>query len=140
MTTPGTDLVVLDTSVVSLLLANAAPADYYQAEIAGRRTVVSFQTQEEVLFGAIKGNWGPRRMSQLRLHLDQYELIGVTPELIDVCARLRSERESAGRQLNTADAWIAATALLLQSPLATTDADFEGIPDLRLIRASSQTP
>lgn len=138
MTTPAADQVVLDTSVVSLLFRNAAQAEFYQDEIAGRRPVISFQTQEEALFGAIKGSWGARRMSQLRRRLDQYELIGVTPELIDICAHLRSERESAGRQLNNADAWIAATALLLQCPLATTDGDFEGIPELELIRAPSQ--
>lgn len=140
MTTPSTDLVVLDTSVVSLLLGDAAPADFYQAEIGGRRAVVSFQTREEALFGAIKSGWGARRMNQLRRHLEQYELVGVTPELIEICARLRSERESAGRRLKTADAWIAATALLLECPLATTDGDFEGIPKLDLILASSQTP
>lgn len=140
MTTLAVDQVVFDTSVVSLFFRKAAQAAYFQAEIAGRRPVISFQTQEEALFGAIKGGWGARRMSQLRRHLDQYELIGVTPELIEVCAHLRSERESAGRALKTADAWIAASALLLQCPLATTDGDFEGIPNLNLIRASSQTP
>ena len=90
------------------------------------------------MFGAIKGGWGARRMNQLLRHLDQYEMLGVTPELIEICAHLRSEREAVGRQLNTADAWIAATALLLQCPLATTDADFEGIPNLALIRAPSE--
>jgi len=135
MTTPSADVVVLDTSVVSLLFGNAAEAGYNEEEFAGRRTVISFQTQEEVLFGAIKGRWGARRMIQLRPHLDQYELLGVTRELIDICAQLRGERESAGRALKTADAWIAASALLLRCPLATTDGDFEGIPELELIRA-----
>ena len=135
MTTPNTDQVVLDTSVASLFLRNTAQADYYQDNIAGRRAVISFQTQEESLFGAIKNGWGARRMNQLRRYLDQYETIWATPELIDICAHLRSERESAGRRLTTADAWIAATALLLRCPLATTDGDFEGIPNLDLIRA-----
>ncbi|MYD87357.1 MAG: type II toxin-antitoxin system VapC family toxin, partial [Acidobacteria bacterium] len=137
MTTRTADQVVLDTSVASLFFRNAAQADYYQHEIAGRRSIISFQTYEEALFGAVKGGWGPRRMNQLRRHLEQYELIGVTPELIDICAHLRSERESAGRGLKTADAWIAASALLLRCPLATTDGDFEGIPELEVIRAPS---
>jgi predicted nucleic acid-binding protein len=139
MTTPALNQVVLDTSVVSIFFRKDTRADFFEAEIAGRQPVISFQTQEEALFGAIKRGWGARRMNQLRRHLAQYEPIGVTPELIEICARLRSERESAGRQLKTADAWIAATALLLGCPLATTDGDFEGIPDLELIRASSQS-
>ncbi len=138
MTTPIVDQVVLDTSVVSLLFRNAVQADHFQEEIAGRQPVISFQTHEEALFGAIKRSWGPRRVNQLRRHLDQFEMIGVTPELIDICAHLRSERESVGRPLNTADAWIAASALLLQCPLATTDEDFVGIPDLDLILRAPQ--
>ena len=138
MTTRTVSQVVLDTSVVSLLFGNTDLARFYQDEIAGRRSVVSFQTYEEALFGAVKGGWGARRLNQLRRHLDQYELVGVTPELIDICAHLRSERESVGRALRTADAWIAASALLLRCPLATTDSDFEGIPELELIRAPSQ--
>ena len=138
MTTPSTELIVLDTSVVSLLFPTAAPSEFSKGEITGRRAVTSFQTQEEVLFGALEGGSGARRMNLLRRHLDQYELVGVTPELVDICARLRAERKSVGRALKTADAWIAASALLLRCPLATTDDDFEGIPGLDLIRAPSE--
>ena len=52
-------------------------------------------------------------------------------------ARVRNERERAGRKLNTADAWIAATAIMLACPLASHDADFSDIPNLELIRAPS---
>ncbi len=130
---------MLDTSVVSLLFRNTSQSEFYRNEIAGRRAVISFQTQEEVLFGAIKGAWGVRRIHLLRRQLDQYELIGVTPELIDICAHLRVERESVGRALKTADAWIAASALLLRCPLATTDGDFEDTPGLDIIRPPSHS-
>ena len=55
--------------------------------------------------------------------------------MVRISARLRSERERAGRRLTTADAWIAATALMLDCPLPSHDGDFSGIPDLELIRA-----
>ena len=96
MTTPNTDQVVLDTSVASLLLRNAAQADYYQDNIAGRRAVISFQTQEESLFGAIKNGWGARRMNQLRRHLDQYETIWATPR-VDRHLRPLAQRTGIGR-------------------------------------------
>jgi predicted nucleic acid-binding protein len=39
-----------------------------------------------------------------------------------------------GRRIETADAWIAATALLLDAPLLTHNkADYLGVPGLRLI-------
>jgi predicted nucleic acid-binding protein len=127
-------MVVLDTSVVSIFLRDVASAGFYRNKIDGLRAVVSFQTREEALFGAIKSGWGARKMNALRRHLDQYDMVGATPELVDICANLRSERESVGRKLNTADAWIAATALLLDCPLASHDGDFDDIPSLELIR------
>ena len=134
---PGGSLVVLDTSVVSLFLRNAGEAVYYRSEIEGLRTVISFQTREEALFGAIRRGWGPPRMNALQQHLNQYEMVGASIELVEISANLRSERERAGRKLNTADAWIAATAIMLDCPLASHDDDFAGIPDLEIIRAPS---
>lgn len=127
--------VVLDTSVVSLLLRDDSEAAYYRNEIRGLRTVISFQTREEVLFGAIRAGWGDRRMNALQRHLEQYELVTSSLEMAEISARLRYERERVGRKLNTADAWIAATAVMLDCPLASHDGDFSGIPDLELIRA-----
>ena len=79
-------------------------ADFYQERISGRQCVISFQTLEEVWFGAFKGGWGERRKNQLELYLPQYEVIWPTPELVEICACLRSERERVGRQLGVADA------------------------------------
>ncbi len=130
-------MVVLDTNVVSYLFDRDSRADYYQERIRGRRAVISFQTLEEAWFGAYSGRWGERRMNELAHHLEQYEVVWPSLELVVVCARLRSEQKSAGRELQKADAWIAATAPMLQCPLATHDKDFIGIPSLRLIRDSA---
>ncbi|MYH40791.1 MAG: type II toxin-antitoxin system VapC family toxin [Gammaproteobacteria bacterium] len=135
--TTARSLVVLDTSVVSLFLRDAEEAAYYRSEIDGLRAVISFQTREEALFGAIRGGWGARRLNTLQQHLDQYEMVGASIELVDISANLRAERERAGRRLNTADAWIASTAIMLDCPLASHDGDFAGIPDLQIIRTPS---
>ena len=58
---------------------------------------------------------------------------GQPPAVVDISANLRSAQEGAGRRLNTADAWIAATALMLNCPLASHDGDFDGIAGLQLI-------
>lgn len=55
--------------------------------------------------------------------------------LINVCAQLRAGRKVAGRTLQSADARIAATAIMLQCPLAAHDRDFSGIPGLEVIQA-----
>ncbi len=97
---------------------------------------ISFQTLEELWYGAHSGGWGGKRKNKLKQHLNQYEVIWSTEELVDICASLRSASRSAGRSLQIADAWIAGTALLLHSPLASEDRDFDGIPNLHLIRAN----
>ncbi len=127
-------MIVLDTSVVSYIFNRDSRASYYLGRISGDTSAISFQTIEEMWFGAFKGNWGERRRNQLSLHLQQYEIIWPSPELVETCAHLRMDREKAGRRLEVADAWIAATALMLQCPLASHDRDFSDIPGLQFIR------
>ena len=136
---PQPGLVVLDTSVVSMLLRGGAEAEPYRCEITGLRAVISFQTLEEMWFGAIKGGWGTYRRNRLSLHLDQFAVVWPTPEMAEISANLRSDREKAGRRLHTADAWIAATAIMLNCPLASHDRDFGKIPNLQFIHYPSVT-
>ena len=109
--------------------------DFYLPHVTHQRTVVSFQTVEEMWYGAYKAGWGARRKNELALHLEQYGVVWPDPETANISANLRVERERVGHRLNTADAWIAATALRLSCPLASDDGDFVGISRLRLIRA-----
>ena len=126
--------VAVDTCVVSYIYNGDRRAAYYEARLEDRRTVISFQTLEEAWYGAYHRGWGQQRRDRLALHLRQYEVIWPNPRLVDLCAQLRAERRAAGRELQAADAWIAATALLLGCPLASHDSHFVGIPDLELIR------
>ena len=128
-------MIVLDTSIVSYIFKSDTRAAYYMQRIRGNRSVISFQTLEEVRFGAVKANWGERRTSELELHIDQYEVIWSSPELVERCAYLRNECQKVGRPLATADAWIAATALLLGCPLASHDRDFSAVAGLTIIKA-----
>lgn len=58
--------VVVDTSVVSILWRGDDADAYYRKRLAGKRLLISFQTLEELSFGAIKDGWGDRRRNQLR--------------------------------------------------------------------------
>ena len=134
MTLPGSR-VVIDSNVMSYIARRSPIADYYLPYLAGREVVISFQTREEALFGAYLAGWGERRVNDLKQQMDQYEVHWPDDELVDLCARLRQQRQAAGRRLEVADAWVAATALYLECPLASHDGDFDDIPDLQLIRA-----
>ena len=133
MTAP-VETVVVDSNLVSYIARKSPIADYYLPHLEGRRIVISFQTWEEALFGAYLANWGERRVNDLKLQLEQYETSWPSPDMVDLCARLRADRRAAGPGIQMADAWVAATALYLDCPLASHDGDFAGIPHLQLIR------
>ncbi len=129
----ATSQVVLDTSVVSLLIREQLTGTMpYTEALHGKVTAISFQTIDELWFGALKDDWGDKRRNQLDMHIWRHEVIESSPELAKISASLRLNRERVGRRLETADAWIAATALLLKCPLASTDGDFEDIPGIEI--------
>ena len=128
-------MVVLDTNVVSYIFSGNDRGRDYLERIRGHVAVISFQTLEEIWYGAYARNWNRRRKDELAAHLEQYEIVWPSPDLADACARLRSQRRIAGREIQSADAWIAATAIMLKCPLASHDRDFSGIPDLELLQA-----
>jgi tRNA(fMet)-specific endonuclease VapC len=134
MMASGSPPVVLDTGVVSFIYNGDGRGQFYEDRITGMRPVISFQTLEELYLWPIKNNWGNRRRNELQRHLDLYEVVWPNLELVRLSAELRAEREKAGRRLNTADAWIAATALMIGCPLAYHDGDFDGIPGLDVIK------
>lgn len=128
-------MIVLDTDVVSYIFNRDHRAAYYLERMRGRRPFISFQTLEEAWFGAHRKNWGERRREELAGHLAQYEIAWADGPLVDISVGLRIDRERVGRALNTADAWIAATAIRLSCPLTTHDRDFSSIDGLEVIQA-----
>ena len=127
--------VVVDTTVVSYIHRGEPIARQYMNRMVGHRTVISFQTYEEILFGVQVSNWGRRRVDDLLRYVDEtYDVAGYDIELVKACARLRADSRRRGRELKIADAWIAATAVLLNCPILSHDRDFGALPDLQVIR------
>ena len=127
--------VVFDTNVASFIYNRNSRARFYESATAEMRPVISFQTLEEIMITPIKNGWGERRFIELTDHLERYEVIWPTGELVEISTRLRAAMELAGHRMDAADGWIAATAIYLDCPLATHDRDFIGVPGLRLITA-----
>lgn len=129
--------VVVDTSVVSILFRGHRDVryEYYSQRIGESLKVISFQTLEELWFGAYLRNWGNNRTKNFEDHINAYEVVWPDEELVDISANLRSDTRKSGRELTSADAWIAATAIMMNCPLASDDRDFDAISDkLALIR------
>ena len=114
--------IVLDSNVVSYIFNRSTIARYYIERLRGARQYISFQTLEETWYGAHSRGWGARRRQELSSHLERYEIVWPDTDLVEACARLRAERR-------------AATAIMLNCPLASHDSHFVGVTDLRLIRS-----
>ena len=132
--TPGSSAVVVDTNIVSYIARGFPLASYYRLRLRGRQVFVSFQTVQELWFGAYNNSWGMRRTDDLAELIRQYDVVWPDPDILQMSAYIRGVRQAAGRRLEVADSWNAATALFLECPLMSHDGDFDNIPGLQLIR------
>ena len=128
---------VIDTDVWSYLYKGSNEARLYEAHLFGNLLVVSFQTQAELLRGALAANWGARRREHLESRLNKYV---VEPSSYALSLRWAQAMDSArrnGRPIAAADAWVAATALHLNVPLITHNRNhFIGVDGLTIISES----
>jgi tRNA(fMet)-specific endonuclease VapC len=130
-------LLLIDTDIASFIFKGSDYADPYLPLLNGQELALSFMTVAELFQWAIFRQWGDRRLAQLEQYLSNYLIIPVDLPLCRQWARVRSDRQSAGRPISPQDAWIAATALRHDLPLVTHNSkDFLDIPHLRLIAPS----
>jgi hypothetical protein len=122
--------VLVDTDVVSYLLNRHTLAQTYE-ELP--HAVDFFHDRRRDVPGALKRNWGQHRIDELDTHLRQF---AVVPYNVQVClsyARVCAAAEKRGRPIDTADAFIAATAFWLG--VTNNDRHFQGIDGLTVISA-----
>src|SRR5579872_4886453 len=127
---------VVDTDVVSMLFKADSRAQRYRAHISGRLPGISFMTLGELKRWQLERNWGAFRKAELADHLTRYVVLPASRELCAKWAEVSWEARRKGRPIQTADAWIAASALHYQVPLITNNAgDYEMISRLQLLTA-----
>ena len=106
----------------------------YRPHLEGRLGGLSFQSIAELLQGAFQNNWGERRIGNLRDAIDGFAAVPFDMEMVEHFARLRAARRQAGREIDAADAWVAATALWARCPVVTHNRrDFSGIDGLEVV-------
>ena len=126
--------IVVDTDVVSFLFKNHPLGYRYDPDLAGRVPLVSFMTVAELERWALQYRWSSNRLHGLRLYLERFTVVPSTEDLCRRWAEVMVVAQAAGRRIESADAWIAATAFLYQAPLLTHNRrDYLGVPGLELI-------
>ncbi len=125
---------IVDTDVVSFLFKNDSRAEDYLRFLEGQLCFISFMTEAEMELWTLIAGWGPPRIARFQQFLRLFTVVPSSRDLVVAWAQVMSASRKRGRRLETADAWIAATALLHDVPLVTHNAsDYEGVPDLRII-------
>jgi predicted nucleic acid-binding protein len=74
-----------------------------------------------------------RRLSTYQL-AQRFEALAVDGAVSDAWALLVSRLRAAGRKVPINDSWIAATAIAHQVPIVTQDSDYDGMPDVEVIK------
>ena len=125
---------VFDTNVISYLFKGDTRGDLYQPYVTGSLGIVSFMTIAELELWANTRNWGPRKRAELEIFLQPFTVIESDRALCHQWAAIKDQVESNGSHIDTADTWIAATALLYRVPLVSHNRNhFNRVPGLQLI-------
>jgi predicted nucleic acid-binding protein len=125
---------VIDTDVVSYLFKCDPRAERYLRHLKNRELLISFMTEAEIEQWPRLAGWGPKRIQLLRDYMRQFGVVYSSRELCVHWVDATVSARQAGRPIEVADAWIAATALLYGCPLVTHNrADYAGVCGLELI-------
>jgi predicted nucleic acid-binding protein len=126
--------VVVDTDVVSYLFKSHPNAFHHLPDLTDRTPVISFMTQAELDRWVLEARWGEARRKRLREYLERFVVLPYDRALCAKWAEVTIAAQACGRRIECADAWIAATALLVGAPLITHNRnDYLGVPGLTLI-------
>lgn len=132
--------ILLDTNIVSFIFKGDSRALDYEIHLKNHHLAISFMTVAELYQWAAIRQWGERRKSQLLETLqERYILLSFNVLICQQWGTLRAERRRIGRPMSAEDAWIAATAIHYDLPLATHNPkDFQAIPNLEIITTVGQ--
>lgn len=124
MTSPpgATARLVLDTDVASFVFKwHPEFAPRYVTMIRSAELIVSFMTLAEMRQGTLDANWGRRKCDVLEAYLADFSVLHSDSLLCSTWAAARNESVRKEHPMSSADAWIAATALVLAAPLVTNN-------------------
>jgi tRNA(fMet)-specific endonuclease VapC len=125
--------IVVDTDVASYIFNWHSSAQHYVDTFRGSQLVLSFMSVAELRMGAIAAGWGSRRQGLLEKFIKGFGIVYADDRLCTAWAMIRANARATGWAVSPQDAWIAATAIGLGSPLATNNRKhFEHISGLRL--------
>jgi tRNA(fMet)-specific endonuclease VapC len=130
----SSDIVVVDTNVISYLFKKDSRGDLYKPHLEGKLTMIAAQTFAELELLPLNNNWGTNRHASLRSYLKKFVFVEANESVSLLWARIQAQAKRVGRPIPVGDSWIAATALAYDAPLVTHNPkDFKTVLGLAVI-------
>jgi predicted nucleic acid-binding protein len=123
---------VADTSVLVGLEAGRVQAEDFE----GYAWAVSVVTLGELRLGVLRASTPEttaRRLETYQL-ARQFDPLPIDEAVADAWAKLVAKLRESRRRMPINDSWIAATAIAQGVPVVTQDSDYDGTPDLAVIK------
>jgi predicted nucleic acid-binding protein len=129
------NVLLLDTNVVSIPFNRNHPLRQACMDaVAGHQLVISFMTRAELSLWPAVNNWGAARRDALEKHTGLYLTLYPDERTCAIWAAMVAQCRRVGHPIQTADAWIAASARQWRRPLVTTDfREYAAIEDLDIV-------
>jgi tRNA(fMet)-specific endonuclease VapC len=128
------EVVLVDTNIVSFIFRQDSRAALYEKHLLGKLKVIASQTLAELELMPLLNGWSAKRKQKLDEFLKDYLFVEVDKNTCLQWAKIQAEAKKIGRPISTADAWIAASALVFDVSLVTHNPkDFINVSDLRII-------
>ena len=107
----------------------------YQLLLIEPIPLISIVTAGELRSLALQWRWGPSKLDRMEFMLGYLDVVPIEdPALVSKYAEIDAHFQSRGRKMGKNDLWIAATAVLFDARLLTTDRDFDPLDPLFLNR------
>jgi tRNA(fMet)-specific endonuclease VapC len=129
--------IVVDTNVVSYIFKKDTRSELYEPHLIQVPKFISFMTFAELRRWKFQSNWGKAKSSKFEELLSDFGVIHSDEKLCDLWAKITNDSAKKGKPISTADAWVAAVALMFDIPLVTHNRrHFENIRGLQIVSES----
>ncbi len=125
---------LIDTNIISFIYKKDSRAALYEPHLEENFWLISFMSLAELKLWTTKNNWGEKRKKHFSEFLTDYLVIYPDEKLCEIWANIKSDAHKYGNPIDTADAWVAAVALLFDVPLVTHNRrHFHAVKNLQII-------
>ena len=129
--------IVVDTDIVSYIFKKDTRSELYEPHLIQVPKFISFMTFAELRRWKFQSNWSEIKNKKFEKLLSDYGVVYADEELCNLWARITINAQKKGRPIETADAWVAAVALMFDVPLVTHNRKhFENVESLKIISES----